>query len=278
MATVAQQGVTALDRTRTEQAAELNTRRTQVAELQRHVQQQGSELQLTRDENRRLGERYAIADKRMVQAEDQARAAQQKAMQANNERVAVQAAHDKALEDYAQTARKLTETGKAFAATQAKLKSAEAALAQALSESTELSAALDEANQKHLDESNARHAHIEALQARAGVSEKLLEEARQALTARTEELRALERSAAEASDAHSSAGEKVEQMTAAHLQRERLERAMAEGALESGRKDIARLMHELAALRHRPVAPAALPENALSPETPGTSDGLKTAA
>jgi hypothetical protein len=66
----------------------------------------------------------------------------------------------------------------------------------------------------------------------------------------------------------------IEQLTA-HLQRERLERAMAEGALESGRKDIARLMHELGALKHRPVAPAALPENALSPEAPG---GMKTAA
>jgi hypothetical protein len=36
------------------------------------------------------------------------------------------------------------------------------------------------------------------------------------------------------------------------LQRERLERSMAEGALETGRKDIARLLRELAALQHQP--------------------------
>ena len=38
----------------------------------------------------------------------------------------------------------------------------------------------------------------------------------------------------------------------AQLQRERLERSMAEGALDAGRKDIARLLRELAALQYRP--------------------------
>ena len=40
----------------------------------------------------------------------------------------------------------------------------------------------------------------------------------------------------------------------AQLQRERLDRTMAEGALEAGRKDIARLLRELAALQYRPPA------------------------
>jgi chromosome segregation ATPase len=351
MATLAQQSAAVLERTKAEQAAEIHTRRAQVAELQRHVQQQGSELQVTRDDNRRLGERCAAADKRTVQAEAENRAAQQKAVQATNERAAVQTALDKALNEYSQTARKLTETEKTLAATQAKLKSAEAALAQALSESTELSAALDEANQKHLDEASARHAHIEALQARANVNEKLLEEARRALMARCEEVRALERSAAESFDSHSGAVERLAQMTSvlaereqrlkeleqseallseqnrsltstlaareeacnraqqkvkeqeelmaqyegqfastreaselqieqltAQVQREKIERAMAEGALESGRKDIARLMHELAAMQVRSGATIPLlapPEETASPGAPA---GLKTAA
>ena len=46
----------------------------------------------------------------------------------------------------------------------------------------------------------------------------------------------------------------IEQLNA-QLQREQLERSMAEGALESGRKDIARLMREIGALQYRPVAP-----------------------
>ena len=44
----------------------------------------------------------------------------------------------------------------------------------------------------------------------------------------------------------------LEEMNA-QLQRERLERTMAEGALEAGRKDIARLLRELAAMQYRPL-------------------------
>jgi hypothetical protein len=36
------------------------------------------------------------------------------------------------------------------------------------------------------------------------------------------------------------------------LQREQLERSMAEGALESGRKDIARLLREISSMQLRP--------------------------
>ncbi len=48
----------------------------------------------------------------------------------------------------------------------------------------------------------------------------------------------------------------------AQLQREQLDRTMAEGALEAGRKDIARLLRELSTLQYRPgpaqeAAPAA---------------------
>ena len=58
----------------------------------------------------------------------------------------------------------------------------------------------------------------------------------------------------------------IEQLSA-QLQREQLERSMAEGALESGRKDIARLMREVGGdcstgrlRRARPTAPPAQPD------------------
>ena len=41
----------------------------------------------------------------------------------------------------------------------------------------------------------------------------------------------------------------------AQLQREQLDRSMAEGALEAGRKDIARLLRELSSMQYRPSAP-----------------------
>jgi chromosome segregation ATPase len=50
----------------------------------------------------------------------------------------------------------------------------------------------------------------------------------------------------------------IEQMNA-QLQREQLERSMAEGALESGRKDIARLLREIGSLQHRPNLAGDLP-------------------
>jgi len=272
----AQQTVAAHEKTKAEQLAELSARRSQMAELQRHVQAQSEDLQQSRDENRRYVERVAATDRRMVQLESEARSAQQKAMQSFQECAAVQAA-------------------------------------------------LDEANHKHLDAMNMQNSRFQAVQARANLTESLLEEARQALTARADEIRSFERRVIETSAAHDNSGERVAQLTAtlaereaqirefeqshaalhehnqmlrhavaaresvsdaaqqkiqeqvnlvellekqlqaartanemqldqlnAQLQREQLERSMAEGALESGRKDIARLLREISAMQHRP--------------------------
>ncbi len=327
---VAKQSVSALERTKTEQIAELAARRTQIAELQRQTQQQGADLELTRNENRRLGERIAAADKRTVQLEGQAQTAQQKAMQADKERAAVQASLDKAQSELAQTSRRLNDNDKTLAMAQARLKTVETGLAEAQAERVRLAAALDEANHKRRDETNLQNSRYDALQARAGMTEGLLEEARQTLMARADEVRAFERRVIETSTALDDAGERLSQATAAlaqrelqlkdfeqahaalseqtqmlthavtvresaynnaqqkiqdqsdlvellekqirgardanemqiaQLQRERLERSMAEGALEACRKDIARLMRELAAqqYRPRPAGPAEAP-------------------
>jgi chromosome segregation ATPase len=336
---VAQQSVAALERTKAEQLVELTARRTHIAELQRHAQQQGSDLELARDENRKLGERAAAADRRMVQLEGQAQAAQQKAMQAEQERGAVKASLDKALAELAQIARRLSDTEKTLAATQNRLKVVETNLAETQAERTRLSNALDEANHRHLDEMNVQNSRFEALQARSNLTENLLEESRQTLMARADEIRTFERRVMDASTVRDVAGEKfslVEAALAEHefkvkdleaarttlteqnrmlahalsaresacndaqdkireqsdlmqlleqqlkavrdghemqiqqlnaqLQREQLERSMAEGALESGRKDIARLMREMAALQYRPVAPTASEAPAVRPD------------
>jgi crescentin len=167
---------------------------------------------------------------------------------------------------------------------------------------------------------------LEALQARSSTTDKLLDEARQALAARAEEIRAYERRMSEATlmrnmiegklgqiesgiaerddtihdleqiratlterndvltkavttreSAYNRAQEKIVTLEdrldqidrefkanreAAELQiedlntqlhRERVERTMVEGALDSARKDIARLLRELAVLQNRPI-------------------------
>jgi crescentin len=321
---IAQQTAAAHEKARAEHLAELTARRSHVAELQRHLQAQGVEMQQTREENRQLIERVTASDRRSVQIEAQAQAATQTAMQSAQECSAMQAALDKAHSDMALTQRRLTETEKALGVVHARLKSLEPALAEAQTERARLSEALDEANQRHTEELNTQNSRFEALQARAASTENILEEARQNLMTRAEEIRAFERRIIESSTAHDTSGERIAQLTAtlaerdtqireletaydsiyehsetlsnsvtahdsaysnatekikeqadqiklleaqistmkmanetqleqvnAQLQREQLERAMAEGALESGRKDVARLLGEIAAMQHR---------------------------
>ena len=327
--TVAQQSVTALEQAKSEHLAELTARRTHIAELQRLVQTQGTDLQLTRDENRRLGERIALADRKMVQLESEASTAQQKAMQAVQERITIQAALDKALSDFSQTACRLTDTERSLATTQSRLKVAETGLVEAQAERSQLAAALDDANQKLSEEANLHATRFESLQARAALTERLLEESRETLLARADEIRSFERQALEASTTQGDNSERLAQLDAAlterdlhvrdleeahaalsehnntlanalnaresaysraqqkileqeelvqllesqiksardandfqleqiaaELQREKLERTMAEGALEAGRKDIARLLREISVVHQRPTATA----------------------
>ena len=218
---VAQQSVAALERTKAEQLAELNARRNHIAEMQRHAQQQGADLELAREENRKLGERVATADKRAVQLEGQAQAAQQKAMQAEpgaGRRARLRSTRRS--RELAQTARRLSETDKTLAATQIRLKAVEANLAEAQAERARLSASLDEANQKHIDEMNRQNSRFEALQARANLTENLLEEARQTLMARAEEIRTFERRVMDASTVRDATGEKISLVEAALAERE----------------------------------------------------------
>jgi chromosome segregation ATPase len=319
---MAQQSVAVHEKTKAEQLAELSARRSQIAELQRHVHQQAVDLQQAREENRRAAERIAAADRRAVQFENEAQTAQQKALQASQERLAVQTALDKAHTELAQAARRLTDTDRALGTAQSRLQTVEAALAEAQGERTRLATALDEINHKHFDEMNMQTSRFEALQARAGLTERLLEEARETLLARADEIRTFERRVIEASTAHDNAGERLARMAEAlaereariaeleqsqaalqahnemlndasltrdsayshaeqkireqadlivllenqvkasrsahelqieqlnaQLQREQLERSMAEGALESGRRDIARLLREIGAMQ-----------------------------
>jgi chromosome segregation ATPase len=265
-------------------------------------------------------------------------------MQANQERASVQASLDKTLGELAQAARRLSDADKALASSQARLKAMEANLAEVEAERSRLSAVLDEANHQHRDKTNLLNSRLEAVQARSSLTETVLEEARQALMTRAEEIRAFERRMIETSTAHDVMAAKVscveaalaerelqikdldqarmalteqahklieaataregtydaaqqkireqsdlvemlqEQLNAARssnemqvenlnsqLQRQQLDRAMAEGALEVARKDISRLLHDIGALRGRSPSESAT-------EAPAPQDLLKRAA
>ncbi len=319
---IAQQSVNALETTKNEQSAELATRRSQISDLQRQLQHQATELQVARDENQRAAERVAMVERRIIALEAQANAAQQKFQMSDKERAAVQAMLDKSLNDAAQLSRRVLDADKALGAAKARMHDLEADLNDAQADRNRLATALEETGERLRSETIAHNARMEALQARASISEKLLDESRHTLSARAEELGAFDRRIAEATqmrdaieskfaqveralaerdaqikelersraamaertetlqqavdsrgDAYGRAIEKIDaqenlirllegQMRAARetndlqleeaqaqLQRERLERTMAEGALEASRKDIARLLRELASLQ-----------------------------
>jgi chromosome segregation ATPase len=325
-ATVTQQKLAALESGRAEQSAELAARRTQVQDLQRRIQQQTADLQLARDENRRLGERITAADKRTVQLESEVDATRQKLQVAEKERATIQKSLDKSFAELQQVSQRLLDTDKALAATQIRLQKAEAALAEAEAERQRLITELDDVKQKHQAEITSHKTNYETLQARAALTEKMLEEARQSLMERAEEIRAFDRKLADSTRTHAVIGEKLglieealaernarireleharatlaEQYEAAtkavatrenaynraqeqivtleeriqlleaeikairqanetelevlnaKLQREQIARTMAEAAVEAGRKDIARLLQELASLQYRPA-------------------------
>jgi chromosome segregation ATPase len=88
----------------------------------------------------------------------------------------------------------------------------------------------------------------EALHKAVGTRESAFNRAQEKIQAQSDMIELLENQLRAASEATAL---QIEELNA-QLQRERLERSMAEGALETGRKDIARLLRELAALQYRP--------------------------
>ena len=325
--TVAQQTLNALETAKSEQSSELSARRAQINELQRLVQQQATDLHITREESQRVLERSTLVERRSAQLEADAAAAEQKARLTEQERGAVQSLLDKALNDAAQISRRLLDMDRSYVATLARLKKVETALAEAQSERIRLATALEDATENHRKETIAQNARFQALQARSQLSDKLLEESRQTLAARADEIGAFERrltesmvsrgaietrfnqieialverdaQIAELEEVHAAlternaeliravgsresaynraqekiqaqdelvqmledqikatretAGLQIEELRA-QLQREQLDRTMAEGALEAGRKDIARLLRELSTMQYRPGA------------------------
>jgi crescentin len=152
--------------------------------------------------------------------------------------------------------RRLIEASTAHGATSEKLSGAEAALAEREARIKDLEAervALTEHGRKLIQVANEREAAQRDAQQQIGEHSELATRLQDELDA-----------------ARSSHEVQVEDLKA-QLQREQLERSMAEGALEAARKDMARLLQEISALRGLPVAP--------SPAEPSApQDELKQAA
>ncbi len=313
--------------TKAEISIDIAARRAQIVELESRLTQETGENKALRDENRRLDERLAITDKRIIALEADINAARQRLAMAEDEKRAQQSSLNKASADVARLSRKLTETEASLNAAQGRLRHVEANFVEASTERSRLVSALDESNERHAHELTSQHMRFDALQARATSTESLLVEAREHLLARAEEIREYDRRVGEiamerdnlqsrvadleadrinresqlneidqaytglmersaslarayttkeaaleraddtvaalnarvndlenAYTANKLANEQhVEELNAA-LRREKLERAVVEGALETGRKDFSRLMREVMALQRNQQA------------------------
>jgi crescentin len=165
--TVTQQKLTALESTNVGQTKELTTYRAQIADLKGQVSRQSGEIQTARDENRRLNERVALADRQKTQLERDAeatgqklQATQEKLIASENDRTIVHKSLDKALAELSQVSQRLLETDKVF----------------------------QEARQKYEDDIALHVMHYEALKTRADLTSKLLEDTRKTMLERAKEI------------------------------------------------------------------------------------------
>jgi crescentin len=313
--------------TRAEIAIDIAARRAQIADLEAQLAQEIGESKALREENNSLDERLTAADKRIIALESDLNDARQRLLIAEDEKRAQQGLLDKAGGETARLARKLAETEASLNAAQSRLRHVEGNFAELNIERARLARALEEANERSDHERANQRTRFEALQARAGATEKLLGEARGHLLARAEDIRdydrrmsdlALERDALQARLADLEANrihqdsivqelnqtratlmersgaltraftakeaaleradetigalnerigtlertlaaekqttaETVEDLNAA-LRREKLERAVSDGALETARKDLARAMREIMTLQRSQAA------------------------
>jgi crescentin len=301
---------------------EISTRSAQVADLERQLAQETSQRRSLSESRRTLQEQFDAGEKRIVELEGELAAVREKLTLLDDEKRSLQIAVDQSLNETARLTRRLTESENTLTATRAQLGKVEASFAEAYGERGRLAAALDEAKELHQSERSSLNMRLDALQSRAATAERLLSEARQNLIARTEEVRAFDRKAVEATIARNNSDKRLAQIEASHeqrerqikdldaaraalternsalsktlktretalaraeekiaslsernahleadvqvsrtniekrveelsaaFQRERMERAVVEGALEAARKDNSRLQHEVAGLR-----------------------------
>jgi crescentin len=218
---VAQQIGRSLETTRAELASELATLRAESANLQRELAQETAQRQRLAEENQTLSTQTAAANKRILQLETDLVSALEKLVLLENEGRSLQASYDQALAEGSRLARALAESETQATATQTRLVYAEATATASNVECSKLQNALTETTERHRVENQALSTRVAALQSRAATAEKLLADARQNLATLTEEVRAFDAKAVEATVARNAAEKKLAQMEAAFEARDR---------------------------------------------------------
>ena len=250
----------ALDSARGELFEQLKAHNAHIAELERQLEQETSQRRSLSETRRAMQEQLDGAEKHIVALEGELAAARERLVLTEDEKTSLQAAVDQTLAENARITRRLTDSENTLTATRAQLAKLEASYAEAYGERGRLGAALDESKERHQAERNTLTMRLDGLQSRAATAERLLAETRAGLLARTEEVRAFDRKAVEATIARGTAERRLAQIESAHEARERQIRD-----LESARAALAERSNELAkSLKSREMALARAEETVVT--------------
>jgi crescentin len=211
----------ALESNRAQLYDEISARAAHIADLERQLAQETGQRRSLSESRRALQEQFDGAEERSVELEGELAAAREKLALLEDEKSSLQAAIEQALNETTRLSRRLTESENTLTATRAQLGKVEASFAEAYGVRGRLASALDEAKELHQSERNSLNMRLDALQSRADTAERMLAEARQNLIAHTEDVRAFDRKAVEATIARNNSEKRLTQIEASHEQRER---------------------------------------------------------
>jgi crescentin len=210
-----------LESHRNELNGQISNQHAQIDELDRQLAQESGQRRALAENRTVLSGQLDAAEKHLVELEGELAAARERVTLLENETKTAQVSIDHSLAEISRLTRRLTESENLLTSTRGQLAKTEAGAAESQAECIRLSAALDEAREQHHSERNTLTMKVDALQSRATTAEKLLGETRQNLIARTEEARAFDRKATEASIARNTAEKRIAQIETAHDARER---------------------------------------------------------
>lgn len=216
----AENAARSLETIRGELAIDIAARRAQIADLEGRLSQEATEIKALREDNHRLTERAGVADKRLVALETELNNARQRLVLSEDEKRALQSSFEKATGETSRITRRLAEAESNLTATQGRLRNVEANLAELVTERARLSSSLDEATERHASELATQQMRFDALQARSFSTDKLLNEARDHLTARAEEMRAFDRRLSETTLERDALAARLAQMEADLIQKD----------------------------------------------------------
>jgi hypothetical protein len=187
---LAQIAALAAEQARSELAGEILLKANAIEDLERRLSVATGQESELREEAVRLRTEAAVAEEKSKLVGAELSAARDKAELLESELQSLHNSLDEAAEQDAGAARRLADSDAALAAARARLAQLEALNEELHAERDRLRAALDANGIQHDGQQSRLQMQIEATRARAAASEKMLAEARQQLSQRSEDMRA----------------------------------------------------------------------------------------